>query len=89
MRQIEMKRRYRNVAIADCLKIGVFAALPRDVAAANPEDVPAPRVLHGLDRIGVHTSAEPRQPDPANLGTSARRQIDVEQRIRRKLGQAR
>src|SRR5687768_8746234 len=79
-----MERRHRDVTFLDGAKIGILLTAPADLAAADPEYLASPWILHRLQRSGVHAAAQTRETHPANLVALEWRQVHVEQRVGRK-----
>src|SRR5438874_1520507 len=55
VRQIEMQRRDRNVAVLDGLEVGAFAGMPRRWIAADPVVLPTARIEPLDDSLGIDT----------------------------------
>ena len=85
VREVEMQRRDRDVALLDRAEVGVLLAGPGDRAAADPVDVATPRILHRRERTASTRACPSRVSLHASDSVGRhRRKVHVEQRVRGK-----
>src|SRR4029079_16053089 len=79
--KIEMQRCYGYIPLLNRAKVGRVLTRPFNRATTNPIDLTPPRILHWLQRIRVHASTKPRQPNAPDVITTQWRQVDVQQGV--------
>src|SRR5437867_164605 len=81
VRQVHVQWRDGDVAVLQCLEVGVGASGPRHPPAADPVNLAAPGVLHRRDLFVKDPAAEVRDLHALHLIPRNGRQVDVEQRF--------
>src|SRR5262245_33365522 len=77
----------RDIAVLDRAEVGIGLSPPTNLATSDPIDMASPRVFHRRDGSGICASAEPRELHAFHVVGGNGREVDVEQGVRRKVGQ--
>src|SRR5690348_9223741 len=83
-----MEGSHRNVSLLDRTKVGVLLPGPARVPTTDPEYLASPGIPHRGDRIRVDAPPESREANTLHGSVLDRQKIHVEERVRRKCGQA-